>query len=302
MLMRDFIEAVLRKVLLDFNQSAAQARGLCACKGLTYEAGGSPDYNDAMVQQLYMLRYFPAYLVEYYIMYESLLETNHLPDNLNVLSIGCGCGLDLWGLYFALKRRGRDCATTIKYTGVDLTPWQYRYNMDLPNVRFIQQDITAWQTLDRNDYNVFVFPKCIGEFPPEVFKKICNMFSHTSFLQDRVCGLCSLMNIGINSDIDRYKQGARAMEEGHGFQVLDSVDEYWQCEKDEGLRKVCSDFIYPNDVLKNVKDVFKLCPRLIANGLSCEPDCEGQLNKSPILKTSFIKYQVLRFERQAQTT
>ncbi len=296
--MRDFIDAKLRKVLSDFDQSAVQAKGLCACKGLTYASGHTPNYSDPLVQQYYMLRYFPAYLVEYFLMYQQLLQANFLPAKLNVLSIGCGCGVDFWGLYFALKKQTGNCAALSSYTGIDLVRWQYLDAQGLPNVRFLPQNITAWQSLNRNDYNVFLFPKSIGEFPQSVFNHTQGMFARSSFAQDRVCGLCSLMDKGLNHDAGRFACIAHTMETSHKFQCLDDVDTHWNMPKNEGLYNVCSDFIYPNDIKSVVENILEKCPTWVANGQTCLSDCASQINKSPILRTSFIKYQLLRFERQ----
>lgn len=297
--MKKFIDTKLRKVLADFDQTAALEKKLCACKGLTYEAGHTPDYNDPLVQQIYMLRYFPAYLVEYYLMYQELLRARFLPEKLNILSIGCGCGVDLWGLYFALKSRRVDCATSIDYTGIDLAPWMYCDDMGLPNVRFLQKNITAWQKLKRTDYNVFVFPKCIGEFPQVVFNKICDIFKLSSFKNDRVCGLCSLMDKGLTHDAQRFTRIAQTMENAHGFSLLDLSDTHWNVPKKGGLNTICSAFDYPNDILASVKSNLDKCQEYRSNGRSCKQDCDRHVNKSPILTTSFIKYQLLRFERQA---
>ena len=71
--MQRFIERKIREVFTDFQQEAERAEGLCACKNLTYEGGNSPDYDNPLVQQNYMLRFFPAYLTEYYLMYKKLI-------------------------------------------------------------------------------------------------------------------------------------------------------------------------------------------------------------------------------------
>lgn len=297
--MRSFIDAKLRQVLSDFDQSAAQAKGLCACKGLTYASGHTPKYSDPLVQQIYMLRYFPAYLVEYYLMYQQLLWTNFMSGKFKILSIGCGCGVDLWGLYFALRKQGGDCAALIDYTGIDLAPWQYFDDLGLPTARFIRRDITSLNRLKRSDYNVVVFPKCIGEFPPGVFNKICDIIKQSLFQENRVCGLCSLMDKGCSYDETRFSRVAQTLQTTHGFELLDENDTHWHVPKKCGLKAICKGFDYPEDILNSVKANLDKCQTNTANGHSCEKDCDEQLNKSPILTTSYVKYQMLRFERPA---
>lgn len=298
--MEAYIDATLRRVIKDFDATKAQAGKLCDCKTLTYEGGNSPNYDTPLVQQIYMLRYFPAYLAEYYLMYVALLGTQFLPQKLNVLSIGCGCGVDLWALHFAMQAVGRNPATDIDYTGIDVAAWQYQDTMAHPNVRFIRQDITQWNVLDRSDYNVFVFPKCIGEFPPNVYGSIRSIFRNSSFIQGRVCGLCSLMKMGLDADAARFREIAQIMTNAHGFQCIDELDKYWHVPEEKGIRAVCYPCVYPTDILTRMRQLIEECPTRLANGQPCKTDCTSRLNRSPILKTTFINYKLLRFKRPEQ--
>lgn len=298
--MEQFIDTKLRTVFEDLRQLAAQTRRLCACKGVTYEAGQSPDYADPMVQESYMLRFFPAYLAEYYFMYKNTLARDFLPEQLNVLSIGCGCGVDLWGLYYAIRERRENPNTRINYTGVDLVEWRYRDPFGLQHVRFLNQDITAWEELDSHYYNVFVFPKCIGEFPDNVFDAICEMFTNSHFDEQRVCGLCSLMETGKEEDAARFRRIAQIMQTVHGFNCLDNLNTYRQPQNPRGgLRSanICPTFLYPNDLKPMVRNLLSECPTHQANGEPCQEDCE-KLNRSPILLATYVNYQLLRFQRE----
>lgn len=294
--MEGFIDRKIRQVLSDFQQQAVEDGGLCVCKNLTYAAGNAPDYGNLLVQQNYMLRFFPAYLVEYYCMYKGLIRFNFLQDQLKVLSIGCGCGVDLWGLNFAVQDTGGDPHERINYTGVDLTNWHYQDDLGIAAAWFINQDITTWTEMDDDDYNVFIFPKCIGEFPEPVFNSICQIFENTQFTENRVCGLCSLMERGLEADQARFRRIAQIMQNTHGYQCLDDLDEYWTVTEDQGLRAICPSFVYPNDIRPHVSALLNECPTFTHNGEPCDDDCEN-LNRWPILKASFINYNLLRFER-----
>jgi hypothetical protein len=294
--MRNLIDRTTHRVFRDFRTTASRVGSLCACKDLTYKAGNVPDYSNPMVQQNYMLRYFPAYLVEYYAMYSKMLALHFLPPRLNVLSIGCGSGVDLWGLYFAIESTGGNPTEQIRYTGIDLIDWQYRDCINIPNVRFLQQNITAWQQLDASDYNVIVFPKSIGEFPVDVFADICAMFRASRFDCDRICFLCSLMDKGISGDSQRYQQIASIIEATHNYRSMDNANTHWHIPESHGLRWLCTDFVYPDDVKDGVDKLLNSCPTFVRNKTACKNDCT-RLNRSPILNTSYIKYAVGRFER-----
>jgi hypothetical protein len=295
--MQQLIRQKLETVFADFQRQAAQERRLCVCKELTYEDGRTPDYENPLIQQNYMFRFFPAYLAEYFLMYRNMLNQTFLPENLKVLSIGCGCGVDLWGLNFALLDLGADPAARINYTGIDLVPWAYQDNLGLPNARFLNQDITAWDRLDATDYNVFVFPKCIGEFPAQVSDSICAMFRNTNFNLARVCGLCSLMEKGKTADAARFTRIADIMRNTHGFRCLDETDTYWHARNpNQGLRAICYDFVYPQEIIDRVKVLLQECPTYQENGQGCQGDC-NTLNRSPILKATYMNYKLLRFQR-----
>jgi hypothetical protein len=294
-----FINTTIHTVFEEFKALAAHTGGLCACKGLTYEAGQSPDYANPLVQQNYMLHFFPAYLAEYYFMYKAMLLRNVLPERLNVLSIGCGCGADLWGLYYAIEAAGGTPHDRIDYTGVDLVDWQYRDTFGLQNVRFLQQNITEWEELNRSDYNVFVFPKCIGEFSDTVFGSICQMFAKSRFDRQHVCGLRSLMDVGKETDAARFRRIAQIMQAVHRFNCLDELNTYRRPQNPhEGLRSssICPSFLYPNDIKPKVKALLSACPTHEANGAPCEDECR-KLNRSPILYATYVNYQLLRFQR-----
>ena len=56
-----------------------------------------------VITQLYILRYYPAYLCEYKYLYKKIISTKLLAKY-NILSIGCGCCVDYHGAYLALGR------------------------------------------------------------------------------------------------------------------------------------------------------------------------------------------------------
>ena len=115
--MRDFLSLFISQVFADFQTELGSRTYLCELRELNFNGGRAPDYSSILLQQLYLLRYFPAYLVEYYIAWRDLLWECFLPKQLNLLSIGAGNGAD----YTALRYAIRDAASgsCITYHGVD---------------------------------------------------------------------------------------------------------------------------------------------------------------------------------------
>jgi hypothetical protein len=179
---------------------------------------------------------------------------------------------------------------------VDIIDWQYQDTMGLKNAKFITQSITEWDKLDDDSINVFAFPKCIGEFPDDVFDKVCEIFKNTTFKANRIIGICSLMEKGKNADAARFKKIAGIML-AHGFRCLDDLDSYFTAQApDKGLRKICPEFVYPDVIKSRVEALLDECPKYVQQKHSCKADCH-ELKRSPILKATFVNYQSLRFER-----
>jgi hypothetical protein len=184
--MERFIETKMAEVIQDFKASVEEKGCLCDLKTLTYEGGKTPDYSQAFVQQYYMLRIFPAYLFEYFSIYQKILEKKLVTPPLNVISIGCGCGVDYYGLDHALRYH-RKYAPGLRYTGVDVVRWKYRDKLGRDDsVFFLKKDISEWGELDETDYNIIMFPKSIGEFPSTVFTHIKKMLRDSTFERDRI--------------------------------------------------------------------------------------------------------------------
>ena len=147
--------------------------------------GKYPDYGIPMNRHLYMLKYFPAYLYEYTKMYQEIFRraVKRGIANLSVLSFGCGCGLDFYGLYFARKI----CDTAdiaISYKGIDLVDWDYRDLVSIQNnfqPTFSNYDVAKITNNYLEGYNVLVFPKSLSDFSDESFKSLCDNVHRSRF-------------------------------------------------------------------------------------------------------------------------
>jgi hypothetical protein len=100
----------------------------CDLKDIDFSGGHSPDYEKRAIQNLYILRYYGAYLCEYRWIYRKILD--YLEGRIvNALSVGCGCGVDLAGLYFAAQDNNFDIGK-IAYIGCDINDWQDKIEFD----------------------------------------------------------------------------------------------------------------------------------------------------------------------------
>lgn len=291
--MRDFIENTMQTIFDDFQDELNNYESCCYLKNLRFDKGNIPDYSDKLIQQLYMLRYFPAYLIEYYTMYKKLKEIKFL-EQYNVLSIGCGCGIDYYGLYFALDEN----IDQICYTGIDKVDWLYRNDLGNENCYFIMEDITNWNNLDKNGYNLIVFPKSIGEFDQAAFQKLKIAIKNTRFEQDKICLISSARDSHIDSDVNRLEELIQVFEDTHKFNCNNKEEKYIKFKENAGLRKFFPEFEFPNEILDYLISLLNQCKNYTQNDyIACSTECEVQLNKWPILRTGHIKFQIKRLER-----
>lgn len=257
-----------------------------------------PDYSKLLVQQLYLLRYFPAYMAEYYLLYKQLLKYRFLQSPLNVFSLGAGCGVDYWGLAYAAQDVNDNYLQGLRYTGLDAIEWEYEDNLKRKECRIIKKSIQEWDKLDENKYNIIMFPKSIGEFDNVTFTHVKDIFRATNFTQDRICCICSLRDTRANNDATRFNELASIICTQHGYVCIDDSNKYTFWEKPAGIRTLCSSFIYPDDIKDKLNAIYTECPTYKRNGKTCHNDCSGRhMNSFPVLNSKYMKWQILRFER-----
>jgi hypothetical protein len=272
----------------------------CKLKEFRFDSNNTPDYNDPTMQRFYLLRYMPAYLVEYYIMYKDMFQTNFLGENLNIISIGAGCGIDFWGCKFAAD--DLDQSINIRYTGIDITEWEYWDTLGIDECYFLKQDINELDMLDENNYNIIVFPKSIGELDDKTFNRLKYVIKNTDFSCDKIILLSSVRTSRDFIDIDRLGRIVNIFECAHDYSCLNSKTEYTYFEKDSNdkycsLDRICSDFTYPQHIRNFLTSLNSRCKGFVENWFKPhEEDCK-QMDRLPISTVSQIKYQVLRLEK-----
>jgi hypothetical protein len=293
----DFIEDKMNDIFEDFKSEVECLESCCMLKKLRFNNGNIPDYSIQIIQQLYLLRYFPAYFIEYYDIYRALLSKDFV-DSYKVLSIGTGCGVDYYGLYFALKERDASAVDDICYTGIDLIEWSYRDTIGNDWTYFINEDITQWKSLDWDGYNIIIFPKSIGEFTDDDFSKLLNIFKNSDFTEERIFLVSSIREQNDSIDTDRMEQIINVFEKEHSYHCLDDKSTYTYYRENVGLAKYFKEFNYPHYTLEYITSLIDKCKVYEENWFeSCEQNCATLLNKYPILRTGHIKYQIKRLER-----
>lgn len=143
-----------------------------------YRKYENKQYTQSHIEQYYLLKYAPLYLEEYYEIYHEFLKY-YKEDNIKVLSIGVGSGLDFWGFAEAIVHLNK--TINVDYMGIDLVDWKYR----LKDIRFLQTSLENLTFDDFSDFtygkaNVMIFPKSIIEIPNNSISKFTNFLLDTN--------------------------------------------------------------------------------------------------------------------------
>jgi len=211
----------MAQIFEDFRISLAEIGRCCSLKDITYLGGNIPDYSKPEIQQLYLLKYFPAYLIEYYDIYNEIIKLEFLSTPFHILSIGTGCGIDYWGLEFALRNYEMNSADYAYYTGIDKVNWRYREKFENKDCSYINQDITRWEKLDRDNYDIIIFPKSIGEFSQRDFQKLLSIMKHSNFKSPKMIIASSIREQFDEIDVSRISTLITIIEKKHNFKCLD---------------------------------------------------------------------------------
>ena len=163
----------MRKVKNDF---LADKKNWCDLKNFQFTNGfystyENKAYNKIHMEQYYILKFFPMYFQEYMYAYEIFLES-YDKENLKVLSIGVGSGVD----YYALKEVLNNKNISLDYTGVDIVDWKYRTS----EINFIHTDILNLDKIYFEDVDLVVFPKSLIELEDNRLKYITESIKKTA--------------------------------------------------------------------------------------------------------------------------
>ena len=294
------ITEYLETIFEDFKSYIDNDTNLCTLKTLNFEAGALPDYNDVNIQRLYLLRYAFAYGFEYSQMYLDVLRQIGNIEQISASSIGCGSMIDYWALVHMLENSHMlDCK--VQYIGIDEIDWNYKIEKRcVDDVQFLKGNAKKYFLHnERFVSDIYFFPKSISEFSEEEMDIIANSFASKPIMKDKFF-VCISLREGQGSmdrDIQKTKCLIEAIEE-NGFSTKWPYSQYTLFNEDKGIVTYDSDFYYPPNALEFIGKLNAECSNYRIQGYSCSRTCEKYLNRSPVLKTGHIRYQVIMFEKR----
>lgn len=300
--MQEFINKKMNEIYEDFNRNLKEEKQYCVLKKFRFDGNNIPDYKNEILQQYYLLKYLPAYFAEYYYIYLKVIDSNFLVNNFNILSIGCGSGIDLWSIHYAIKNL--KCDKKIRYTGLDIIEWEYWDDCSEESY-FIEQDVNDLIRLDENKYNIIVFPKSIGEFSLNSFNSLKEAINNTDFTSERIILIVSMRIKRVYSDLERVKNIVSIFED-LGYIVKERK---WTKFKKKEIKKditfnykikdIIPDLEYPKYIEKSMSEFYKKCEGYTNNGDECcTESCEEIFKRKPITTMSQVAYTIVKLERR----
>ncbi|MCL2721802.1 MAG: hypothetical protein FWD47_10760 [Treponema sp.] len=286
--MEEFIKSKMNIVFSDFLNFAGKER-LCELKDFNYCERKFPIYNNIKHQQLYLLRYFPAYLSEYKYLYQKITNEAKLTEY-NVLSIGCGCFLDYHGLVFALSQSSKP----IKYTGIDIIEWNYNHLFLDQNIQFSQIKIEDYEFPLSTDHNIIFFPKSLSEIPDDGLNVLLGNLQKINFTSDYIYLVSSTMDKGFVHDEGKYKRIISAFE---NISFYCNSYQPTQELKKKAFLHFDNDFYYPDSVKNYLNSLHEKCVEYTTNNKNCKDDCIN-ITRSPILTTNHVSFIINILERK----
>jgi len=287
------VDGILNPTFAQFQRTVSASKGCCSLKSLDWSQG-TPNYSDPFVQQLYVLKYYWAYLCEYRTLYATLLPLLD-GEPPNVISIGAGSEVDLAGLYFASGQ-----SEHINYHGYDVVDWQIKPNLPTAARKFTHGCASGLACTSPSPSNVILFPKSLGDITQPAFEAIKNAFQTTSFTARRLV-LASVHPASDNparyrTDVARFRELVEIMGAKTRRKVLDNSHPHSPFQN-VGYWWALYPISLPKPLLTYVTNIYAECPTRLSKGKSCKADCPTILGRSPTLNNDNVRFQYVGFEQ-----
>ncbi|HEM6743164.1 TPA: hypothetical protein ACHFX9_002998 [Citrobacter farmeri] len=274
---RDFIH----DVVYNFHASIMQDGELCDYSDISPV---NENYDDAIYQKIYALKYIPAYYFEYCILANKLSERLALKKTKHVEIASFGCGL--YPDYFALLHNLDDI--DFEYYGFDICQWETRTLLPTSedNIYLHTKSIDSIRERFLRDIDVFIFPKSLGDIAenidiPSFADKIAKTRNDTIYFLNSFITVDHKLN---KHHVDIFSQFHEAMLAA-GFKTTDKSGDtfYSGTHERQGLKGIDYSFDYPQDIrLCEDKDKY---------------NCECRVVHNPVLTNSYMNFQILEYTR-----
>ena len=277
----------------EFKKEISQMDLLCDLRNVSFESGHVPDYNDRAQALLYCLRYHFGYAFEYEHIYSKYVLNEYSYDRINVLSIGCGNGIDLWSLHHAIERNDTGIHV-INYHGIDKVNWREYFFEENEGVSYHKCEVQEFtKSLGRVD--VLILPKSISELSGSDLNHIAQIINACT---NRIYIIASFRSddFNLSKDKNMYINLIHKFVE-YGFSVIRGVpDNCYYFEDDDAIITYYDDYYFPNDTLSLLMNLSSICNFSDEDGTT--KSCNCHIERYPILKVNQVRFNCVLLERE----
>ena len=271
--MEKFWQDSLKKIYADFQANLKLMSDRCELCDVSFVQGRTPNYESLAQQNLYLLRYFSAYLFEYHAAYKKLQDAKFLDGDPRITSLGCGSGIDGAAADFVYKK--------YTYRGIDRVRWGQWFAKESPCIG----DAGAFVPVSDN---VFVFPKSLGELPDGVVNTLACKLPKTS--AKKIC----IINSRRKADAP---DGAACKKILKGFESAGSMS-FSKIEirplssEKTGFKSDKPWFNYPPEITQTISTLSQTCPSRTKCPQGTGPDAQcNRLGKNKLCRNGGVPMQ-----------
>lgn len=293
----DTITEYLEYITQEFLEEINGMNSYCDLKNVSFKNGLLPNYNNRAQALLYCLRYHFGYAFEYEYIYNNHILGNIMNDQINVLSIGCGNGIDLWSLNHAIEE-SFPRIKQINYIGVDPIDWGEKFTgTQGDNIQYYYCPITQAESSLRflRDIDVLFLPKSISELKRFDLECIANIVAPKT---NWIC-LAASFRTEENNFLDDMNKFDDLIDffEGYGLTIVSGKKNIaYNCE-DKAIISIYSDYVYPDDTLDIILNLYNECASRSDDNYDCNCRCQTTLSRNPILRATQVRYNCVIMAR-----
>ena len=206
----------LENGFFDLLRGASLTYQTCPISNMAQPCGfTSSQYSDAIFQKAYLLKYVHAYGLDYKNLYnklKSLSPTLNQGSVLNILSIGCGGGIDLAAANSVFNN------VDVVYVGVDAIYWNDRIGTNESGVSYYNYGIDNINDSVISSADIVIFPRSITDISElslnNFADRLLNLNKNSFYILWAHVHSNASANSQLNEGIDRINAMIKVIEDG----------------------------------------------------------------------------------------
>ncbi len=288
----------LEYIFDEFNAEISGMDTLCDLRNVSFESGNLPDYNNRAQALLYCLRYHFGYAFEYDYMFREDILPLYKEYLINILSVGCGNGIDYWAIRHAADRRPQSLLQ-VNYIGIDCVNWDEKMESTGKDSveyhhSYVKESKAILDNIPRID--VLFFPKSISELDRTDLSYLADLIQEKNNI---ICLAASFRN-NKPEDVAKFDFLVECFER-YGFSVYNGQKNMlYQFENNAGIRSYYNEYIYPDEAKDFLANLNGFCNERDESDNICAYECDGALSRTPILTNSQVCFNFVIFSRRSK--